>query len=359
MFVFNKMQGTTKAKYRSVVRTLRDNIIQGIYLPGHRLPNRSEMVTQFGVSMATVQRAFDALIEDGFVRAQARNGTFVAEHPPHLCSYGLVISSAQQWSRYFMAVREAVETVKTDDVQFREYSTSREIGSRADVAQLCKDVQHHRLAGLIFAGLPNDLRGTPALDNLDIPRVIIERNPQFDLPMVFGDLASFLERAVAHLFSKGRRRIAHLRVDYPGGNMEEFEITLRQLNVETRPYWILPIPMGSSFRSAKHIVHLLMRLRGEDRPDALIVHDDNLVEHAVAGLVAAGVKVPEELDVIAQCNYPSPVPSVLPIKRLGFDVRAILEQCLRIIELQRKGGRPPEQTMVPAVFEDELGEEIE
>jgi len=350
-----------KNKYEGILRSLRREIVQGVYGPGHRLPNRSEMVEEFGVSVATVQRALDVLTEDGFVHGRPGAGTFVAENPPHLCNYAIVISASIQWSRFFTALRKAVGSIQTDDtMRFREYLTSRDVGSRRDVVRLSKDVSGHRLAGVIFAGSPVDLEGTPALEQPNMPRVLIEWRSEHGCPAVFADLTSFTDRAVEYLVSQGRRRVAFLGVDYPpylSNSPEEFGAALRERGLEVRPYWIQTIPVGEVFRSAANVVNLLMQLEGEKRPDALIIYDDNLVEHAVAGLLAAGVKVPQELEVVAQCNYPSPVPSALPLKRLGFDCQMILEECLRVLEMQRRGETPPEMTKVPAVFEDEVDSE--
>jgi len=320
------------------------------------------MVEEFGVSMTTVQRVLDTLVEDGFVHARPGAGTFVAEHPPHLCNYAVVIPSAGRWSRFYTALRKAARVVENGQtIRFREYFCHGDVDSRADMARLGGDIRSHRLAGLILAGPAADFEGTPALDETDIPRVTFHYQSAYGLPSVYSDLEHFLDRAIQYLVARGRRRIAHLWVDFPAylpSGLEEFEANLRERDdTEFRPYWIQPVPATRSFRAASYVVNLLMQLKGEDRPDALIIHDDNLVEHAVAGLLAAGVKVPQELEVVAQCNYPSLAPSTLPLKRLGFDCRTILEECLRVIDMQHRGRTPPSMTKIPAVFEDEIDAE--
>jgi len=349
---------TPKARYRDISAKLRDSIVQGVYAPGHRLPTRTEMVEQYGASVATVQRALNSLVDDGFVYARARAGTFVVDKPPHLCNYGLVIPSPGLWSRFYKAAQAATQAIETGDtVRFREYHTSREVGSRGDMARLCRDVVNHRLAGLILTGSPLDL--TDLQEMLDteqpgIPRVAIENYPGLTLPMVFADETSFLDRAVEYLFSRNRRRIAHLYMDFSWVHLGKFEAALSQRGAEVRPYWIQPIPVGPTFRGAAHVVNMMMQLEGDKRPNGLIIHDDNLVEHAMAGLLAAGVKVPDELEVVANCNFPAPVPSVLPVRHLGSDLRLVIKECLRVIEMQRRGETPPAKTRLPALFEDEI-----
>jgi DNA-binding LacI/PurR family transcriptional regulator len=97
-----------------------------------------------------------------------------------------------------------------------------------------------------------------------------------------------------------------------------------------------------------------MQARPQDRPDGLIVADDNMVEHATAGLVAAGAKVGEELDVVAHCNFPWAGPTVLPLKRLGYDARTVLQTCIELIDRQRRGESVPAVTRIEAKFEEEV-----
>ena len=90
------------------------------------------------------------------------------------------------------------------------------------------------------------------------------------------------------------------------------------------------------------------------RPDGILIGDDNLVEYATAGLIDAGVKVPTEVEVVAHCNFPWPTPSVLPVKRLGYDVRECLRECIAAIDEQRGGSKTVSPHIVPARFEEEI-----
>ncbi len=357
------MPQETETKYYNALKTLRCGIIDGTYgLPGKRMPPQSVMCEMLGVGASTIQRAYNTLADDGFLQVRSgRSGTYVAENPPHLCNYGWVIDADEAWSRFFVSMREALKSVRTKrKIRFHEYLTSREVGSRADVPQLYRDIRHRRLAGLIFTSDSakhdtDDIRG---VDQHSLPKVAIHEGGELGLPTVYGDRDSFIDRAIEYLFSKGRRRIAHLCIDYPLTRLEEFETGLRRRGVDTRPYWVQPIPIGSVFRGASRVVNVLMQLEGDRRPDALIIHDDNLIEHATAGLMVAGIKVPEEVEVVAQSNFPAPVTTVLPIVHLGYDCRRFISECLRVLDIQSRGQTPPAATGIPAIFETELSEEF-
>ena len=67
----------------------------------------------------------------------------------------------------------------------------------------------------------------------------------------------------------------------------------------------------------------------------------------------AGVQVPVELEVVAHTNFPWPTSNMLPVKRLGYDVRQTLNTCIDLIDGQRRGEVMPRETIIPPVFEEQ------
>jgi GntR family transcriptional regulator, histidine utilization repressor len=68
----------TDPAYLSVQRWLRDGITQGRWRVGDRLPSEAELVTQFGLSRMTINRALTELHTQGLVRRVRGSGSFVA-----------------------------------------------------------------------------------------------------------------------------------------------------------------------------------------------------------------------------------------------------------------------------------------
>lgn len=64
-------------RYLSLADTLRKEINDGTRRPGDRLPTQSELVARFGVSRATVNRAFEVLRDQGLIESRQGSGTFV------------------------------------------------------------------------------------------------------------------------------------------------------------------------------------------------------------------------------------------------------------------------------------------
>ncbi len=104
---------------------------------------------------------------------------------------------------------------------------------------------------------------------------------------------------------------------------------------------------------ARNLTHLLMSADPAHRPDGLIVLDDNLHEHVLAGLENAGIRSGRDLRLVVQSNFPHVVPSTLPAERVGYHVGQMLETCLDLLDLQREGHSVSLLTLLPAVREQE------
>jgi DNA-binding LacI/PurR family transcriptional regulator len=348
-------------KQQQIAADLRQQIVQGELKPGTQLPTRVELEQQFDVSTITVQRALDQLAGDGFVVARGRQGTFVAEHPPHLSTYALIFphrhSEGRPWPRFWTALVQETMRVQQEAPQ-RRFAVFHDVeghSSDEDYHTLVASIRSQRLAGLMFFFNPLSLANTPVLTEPGIPRVGLLTRTVPGIRRVHIDSPAFARRAAEYLRQRQRRRAAILTIPgrtsdrLPGGSLLS---VLTAAGIECPPHLQQAVDPHHP-QWADNAARLL--LSGGDRPDALIITDDNLVEHASAGLVAAGVSVPGELDVIAHCNFPWPTPSVLPVRRLGYDAREVLRACIADIDAQRRGETLPatEQMILPR-FEDEL-----
>lgn len=67
--------------WTSIADTLRNDLAQGAYGPGDRLPTEAELSARFGVNRHTVRRALAALAEGGLVQSRRGSGVFVTARP--------------------------------------------------------------------------------------------------------------------------------------------------------------------------------------------------------------------------------------------------------------------------------------
>lgn len=67
--------------WASIATLLRDEIAQGLYPPGTKLPSEAELSARFGVNRHTLRHGLAALAEEGLVVARRGAGVFVAAAP--------------------------------------------------------------------------------------------------------------------------------------------------------------------------------------------------------------------------------------------------------------------------------------
>lgn len=96
-------------------------------------------------------------------------------------------------------------------------------------------------------------------------------------------------------------------------------------------------------------IELILRQRHTRR--GLVVLDETLGDEAVRGLPQAGVRMPDDIEVIIHGSL-SPVTPPLPtgIHRLGFDLQELLSRGLRLIDGVRRGDEVPSYLEMPALF---------
>jgi hypothetical protein len=348
----------------AILTELRGRIVRGDYAPGQQFPVRTDLEREFDASSVTIQRAMDYLRREGFIEVTGRQGTYVVPHPPHLSHYALVFSGTPKvdaqhwWSRFNQALANEAARVELNGRQRVDVHYGIEPhAENKRYHSLVQAMRNHQFAGLIFADHPYAVfHGTPLVDEPGIPRVGIMGVPKGKVAAVTFDTDSFLSRALDVFVSRGRRRLAVVSNPRDELFFEKLREAAAARGMTLRPYWIQTVALSEP-ESARNCVHLLMHPGQAERPDALLISDDNLVEHASAGVIAAGVHVPDDLDVVAHCNFPWPAPRVLPVRRLGYDARAVLKACLASIDEQRQG-RVPATAVIPARFENELEEAV-
>lgn len=353
-----RSRGTRPAEKREMICSyLRGKIGSGMLKAGERLPTQLELAHEFDVSPVTVQAALSLLAREGFLHADVPRGTFVTDRPPHLSRFALVMSDdpcdRNFRSRYLdTLVHVARELEREEGIQLPVFHQALDRSSR-DFGALIEDVREHRLGGLMLCVQPHHFVGTPVMDEPGIPRVILGSlgDAVHGIPsVVIGDL---LGPAFARLQRLGRRRAAVLVNGMLAASRVEQVITsAARYGITIEPAWVQAVHIASAGWAVQS-ARLLFDRRGEGLPDALVITDDHLVEPATAGLVAAGVRAPDEVTIVAHCNFPLPPPSQLPVLRIGSDIPALLRAGIGQLQAQRRDEPIAMCLELPSVFEDE------
>jgi DNA-binding LacI/PurR family transcriptional regulator len=354
----NAEQTATSSRSDQLAGELRRRIVAGEFAPGQRLPTFLEIEEGFSVSRGVAQIAVERLKKSGFIDPETRQGLFVAQTPPHLHRYGIVFPVTHAdpaWSVFDeVLVREAhVLQQAAQGREFQVFSGASDYRESPRVlTRLRRDVLDDRLAGLILTPGCQELADRAPYNDPALPKVFLFRQPGPGAELIVnGDGDAIIDRSLRHLAEKGCRRVAVIRVQgaYSAVGPAFFE----RHGLTYRPQWVQVVERGDTVVLAT-LVPLLMDYPAKQRPDGLLVMDDSLVDHVAAAVMAMGLTIGRDLQIVAHSNWPSRSPNVLPIRRIGFHVGDMLARCMEVIDLQRRGQTPPRVQSVSALFEDEV-----
>lgn len=354
-------------KFHGIADALRREVLGGDYVQG-QLPSLSELAQRFQTTNVTVQKAVSVLKEDGLVEVRAGSGTYVtgatqSRLPVVLVLAGPFVSGpfVSGHSSFLEALGKEARRLQREGHNLVLLEDAGSDDAESGTSVVTRLVLEHRIGGIVFVfDTYERYAGTPLVDEPHIPRERIGVNDQGVLSGVgpHGYDGGTYERVLEYFVKRGRHRVALIRNVQSEGQLakDPFPKMAAQLGLETHPWWIHGVLASRVPDSAERIVELLAHGDPAHRPDALIISDDNLVPYATRGLREAGLRVPEEIDVVAHASFPWPAKSHVPIRRIGFDVRQILDRALDSIAAQRQGKTFPKSDL-PCQWEEDIGEQ--
>lgn len=344
---------------------LRQEICNGVYAPGSRLPTRTELQKRYGAAPVTIQNVFDALTAAGFVRSAGQSGTFVADYPPCLANYAIVFpghfdSLHLEVSFWRVLANLAESGHYAPQRRFTVYTDLNGYTDSPGYVRLAEDIQAQQVAGIIFASNPYPIATTPLfaaiMSRPALPKVAFMGGPGFPgLPAVSTNHEDSLCLVFNYLQNRGVRRLAVLTILLGQGKFDDFPYEANlYAEAGKRGIQLLPrhvqIMHPLVFPRARPLTQLLLHGRPDERPDGMLILDDSLVEHATQGIAEAGLRPPEDLTVVAYGNFPEPPKSAVPVVFFGLDVSAVFDRFLDILDRQRAGKPCQPLTVIPTEF---------
>ncbi len=206
-----------QALYEQMTQHLRQQILEGAYTNGMRLPSELQLIEDYGVSRGTVRQALRKLAEEGLIERVHGAGTFVRQsatkiparsrgasrqialvlcHSNHQLNMDLIVGIDRgSKSRGYQLVVTHTES----NARQQHQNISRLIGEE--------------VAGFIVFPLGENAEeeGITQIQAADIPFVLVDRYfPELDSDWVVADNRSGGYRATEHLLILGHRRIGFL-----------------------------------------------------------------------------------------------------------------------------------------------------
>jgi DNA-binding LacI/PurR family transcriptional regulator len=285
----------------------------------------------------------------------------VVAKPPHLNQYALVFNlnpaNPEQWSRYYQALTQAAVSFQQETGRrMLMFHGINEHADSEDRQRLIACMETQRVAGVIFTNAPFQLEKTPILDLPGIPRVAFGSEQMYaNVPVVWGSGAQWVTKALDHLAALGRRRVAVIDHGMGPEFVMWLQAGLAKRGMVSHRRWHQYVAMRNQ-AGASNAVEMMMH--DSERPDALLVLDDNFVEQALAGLGTARIKVPKDVAVVGHANFPVAPAKVLPVRLLGYDINLLLRTCVDLIDRQRAGEQVSGKTVMPILWEEEISGQL-
>lgn len=204
-------------KFEELASQLRSQILSGTWTPGSKLPTESELIQETGLSLTTVRRAYEALVDEGLVTRRRGAGSFVAERRPVRDSrQGQVGILIPETALYYANVLQGLESTLASrrvsiTLATSNYEEERE--REALKSMLADGVRGIIVAPTFQAGREREnQRKVEALQSLKVPVVLLERSlPEAGAAdpseHVVSDHAGGAFDAMQHLLGLGHERV--------------------------------------------------------------------------------------------------------------------------------------------------------
>jgi DNA-binding LacI/PurR family transcriptional regulator len=284
----------TTSSYRNVLEALISRVDQGRVPHGAFMPTERELQEEFGVSRTTVRRALFALIEAGYGENVPNRGV-IARKVERTGSKAIafidgstVVLRSMFRSMATAFLRKGYHLVHIDsEVLGLETSIKFAVDKGCEGAFVWP-----------FEGFPD----VAYLNKVgrDLPIVALDHRLRgFRTDLITFDYFEMARVATMELASQGKRRIAITGMyDMLETTHERFAGYMRGcFESGLQPHAIDYVFSVTSGQGDSDYRHLYSRLISEDRPDALLILQDDFAVEALQTIQAAGLSIPDDVAV--------------------------------------------------------------
>ncbi len=288
-----------KYLYRQLYESVLNDVQQGHYHPGDRIPSLDELSRNFGINRLTARKAIDQLKKEGWLYSVFAQGTYVAERLPGRAGLQRDARTLGLFSQVLVAGRigpyhaELLAGLQQQAAE-RDYAVAL-LNSRTVLeAGHLKDMN---LSGLIFMG-PMDTGPVQAMVGQGPALVLLDINP----PALFADTVAVDNQeggrqAVAHLLELGHRHIAF--VTGPQGDQSVVErLRGAALALKTQGLELSRELVFEGDYTRECVGPTLLRLLKADACTAIFFFNDEMATTGLSVLREMGRRVPEDISII-------------------------------------------------------------
>lgn len=327
----------------SIILYVRDGIVSKEFKPGQRLKGRESFCEQFNTTPITVQRAFNRLIERGFVTAEKSVGTFVAEKPTCLRQVAFLFTSrpgSSTWTSFSQVVVDSIpEIEKTAGIIVKcFYGMGRNEDDSDVFKEFQKNLEEQTLVAAIYLSELRYFRKRAWAD-INIPYYdVAQPDKAAGQPRIELQKLEYYQKGIAKFKELGRKRIAIVAVHIFIQEREEMvKEVFQEHGLKYYEEYVQSFNLNKLVQPNRHFwidrfLKLLFSLPKGERPDGIFVTDDNFVDMTYKSLVDMGIEIGKSVDVIAHANFPAMQGMYPGLFQLGYNVPStIITACENLI----------------------------
>ncbi len=350
-------------KNATVENYIRQQIGNGVWRPGDKLPSEQEMCAELSVSQTTLRIALKTLANDGWIERKARSGSFVCEKTskqnifivcplaqitqPTGYHFRFLIERLQQkiQQQGYVANTFLSSEMNRDDVPCNLDELVRNPAFRdcggiiglTSLEQIRQEIQERNIACVeMLSGAPLVHSGTIFdLDhkNRTAFRVLKQHGITDDIAVLYPDFTSYFNQAY-----NVRKEFIEPLLQRAG----EAGITLDET-------WLVPVAYSERRQWAE--AYTVMKEFWQNcrrKPKAVFFALDTVAIAALPAILELGIKVPEELSLITHANHQEEFSFPVKLEKVVFDLAQTVDTAWELLTRQLNGDNAVTMVRIPA-----------
>ena len=298
-----------RLKFMNIVDWIKENIRNGTFEAGERLPTEEEMSGQFSCSRYTVRQALTNLEKDGLIYKIQGNGTYISENRDGLIErrrrsdskvIGVILTNSQ--AHIFPRLIRGI----SDELAERGYLLSLLIsdGDFQKEREAIERIMNLNPAGIILEPVGSGL--TSYNDDLykkmaeELPMIMIHRPPSYICPVLSLRDREGTRRIMSYLIEKGHTKIGSIYCYDEQAAKNRYMGYLDEMYAhgfevkEENSIWISRRLVGDLFPpNGNYMLERMLK-----NVTAIVCHDDRIAYELVKYLEGRGIDVPGKISVV-------------------------------------------------------------
>jgi DNA-binding transcriptional regulator YhcF (GntR family) len=339
--------------YVQIANGLRHEFISEKYAPGSKLPTIHQLAKIWKSSYFTIHTALTTLAKQGWVERIHGHGTYVADASKRFKCAG-IYHAVNIWSRQEALFARQLNECLVERLHNMGKTTQVFIDSRPtnlhgklppDLVDAIKD----RRIDCLISPITDSL-SAPVLSRLSLPIALME-SPRKRTAVRFDD-RGLIQGSISDLVRQGCASVGLISNSHELQKL--FLKEVKAVGLTTRKEWNLPF-LRHATPLKEFGFHAIRRLyRSSKRPDGLIIYPDTVVEGAILAILQCGIRIPQEMKLVAHSNARVRLICPFPVTWAISDEDAVAAALIQSVERQFAGEQPQPAT-IPFIFRHDSG----